>query len=74
MKILLDDQIQVIRGWIDEDCSLTLVTIRAVILWEMSEDVCESTMNNYIKSSLRLQEGSENSEYKENVFYIFSMI
>ena len=74
MKILLDDQIQVIRGWIDEDCSLTLVTIRAVILWEMSEDVCESTMNNYIKSSLRLQEGRENSEYKENVFYIFSMI
>jgi len=49
MRTFTHEQIQQIRTWIDEDCTLSLSELKGRVLWHMLEDISESTIANYIK-------------------------
>ena len=50
LKLLNDEQIEQVRSWIDDDCTISLSLIKGRILWEMLISVSESTIYNYIKA------------------------
>ena len=49
-KKLNSDQIAIVRGWIDEDCQISLETIAERVESEFNIKVSRTGVNNYLKS------------------------
>jgi len=47
---LSNDQIAVLRSWLDENCALTLAQLKAKVMSELGINICITTINNYISS------------------------
>ena len=49
-QILSNEQIEIMRSWIDDDPTLTLASLKEKILFEMGQNISISTVNNYIRA------------------------
>jgi transposase len=51
-KALVEDEINTIVEWIEDDCGLTLKQVKEKVLANFRKNVSASTIGNYLKGSL----------------------